>query len=706
MDNETEHNAPIGGPKHVDGTISANGAHGPATAASKPLAMEPALTASTPSATSASASASNAQTAVQNNVADKEKKPFAHMGTVLFFIALALFAVASAVRIYLATFPKTIDVMPDELRYLDLARSLFNNGSLTIRGDAATFQKILYPLSLMPAMIFSDTLTQIKAVGVLNSLYVCSAVFPALLIAKRLFKKPSIIIACMVLTLILPDMCFSMTFMSEVVFIPIALWLTYLLWAALTATGTRRNLLSLAGGALCYATYLAKEVALGFAIAFVLLYLIFLIRKTEDRRECIMAIGCFLIGFLGPFIILKLTLFAGMGNSYSQSGPDILLSAYTVLFGLYALGTDAVYFIVGFAFFPIFFAVFTYRDLSRADKRLLVFCLISLVVGLLTVVYTISMREDVGHVALRQHLRYVIPLYLPLLFLFIKQITHADTEALKRSPKRLAIYVGTVVGVCMLVATMFGSANLSQGFDNSQFHVFREITALFQPIAQQYYDGGFSTLTNISTKDGTLLAINPADWIERALVIAFIAGGSIALLGKRRVLSGKIICGIITAAMLANTVYAYQYNMKAYPYNENEISEVCAIDSYLSQLPTPTEVLIVNDTERTGMNNLTDTYIDNRHLSYRYITDNNLAAYLSDTGVLDQKGVLYRTSSSLNDTDFYQPEMPHIEYVLVNSKQKIRFLSGNVQLVDVGDSYNFMLYRITDNQPVALVDEN
>ena len=34
--------------------------------------------------------------------------------------------------------------------------------------------------------------------------------------------------------------------------------------------------------------------------------------------------------------------------------------------------------------------------------------------------FTISMREDVGHVALRPHLRYVAPLAIPLLYLFMK----------------------------------------------------------------------------------------------------------------------------------------------------------------------------------------------------------------------------------------------------------------------------------------------
>lgn len=105
----------------------------------------------------------------------------------LVWIAFGLYVVFSAARIALALFPKSIDVMPDELRYLDLTRSLATDGSLTIRGESSSFQKILYPLLLFPAMLFDDTVAQVRAIGVLSSLYACTAVFPTLIMGHRLF---------------------------------------------------------------------------------------------------------------------------------------------------------------------------------------------------------------------------------------------------------------------------------------------------------------------------------------------------------------------------------------------------------------------------------------------------------------------------------------------------------------------------------------
>ena len=90
------------------------------------------------------------------------------------------------VRTLVSDFPKSADVMPDELRYLDLSRSLVTDGTLTIRGVASSFQKILYPIALIPAMLFPDPQTQVHVIAFLNSLYASSVVFPAYVLAKRL----------------------------------------------------------------------------------------------------------------------------------------------------------------------------------------------------------------------------------------------------------------------------------------------------------------------------------------------------------------------------------------------------------------------------------------------------------------------------------------------------------------------------------------
>lgn len=141
---------------------------------------------------------------------------------VLVLVAAGLFVLSSVVRFCLADFPKCIGVLPDEIRYLNLAASLFNEGQLIERGGFSSFQKILYPLALSPAFLADDPLLRVRLITLLNSIYVSSAVFPALLLARRLFTGKAPVIICLLFALIMPDMCYSMTFLSECIYLPLA----------------------------------------------------------------------------------------------------------------------------------------------------------------------------------------------------------------------------------------------------------------------------------------------------------------------------------------------------------------------------------------------------------------------------------------------------------------------------------------------------
>ena len=200
---------------------------------------------------------------------------------ILVLVTVGLFALSCAMRFFLADFQKGIGVLPDEIRYLDLASSLFNDGQLVERGGLSSFQKILYPLSLFPAFLVDDPETRVRVIALLNSIYVSSAVFPALVLARRLFTSKAPVIVCLVFTLVMPDMCYSMTFLSECIYLPLVLWLVACCLRAFE-TRERAGYAWCAGaGALCFITYLAKEVALGFALAFIVMMVVRICRPMR-----------------------------------------------------------------------------------------------------------------------------------------------------------------------------------------------------------------------------------------------------------------------------------------------------------------------------------------------------------------------------------------------------------------------------------------
>ena len=90
-----------------------------------------------------------------------------------------LFAVCAVVYGLLSSYPRQLAVYSDEVRYLDIARSLWQGRGLRVRNMPSDYQKILYPLCILPALALKTTAAQITAIGWLNALWASSAVFPA-----------------------------------------------------------------------------------------------------------------------------------------------------------------------------------------------------------------------------------------------------------------------------------------------------------------------------------------------------------------------------------------------------------------------------------------------------------------------------------------------------------------------------------------------
>jgi len=103
--------------------------------------------------------------------------------------AAVFFVLGLTLRLLLSSWlgPIALLAQPGEFRYLHLAKSIAQGGPLLVQGEPAQFQKILYPLVISPAFLLArDPVVQIKLVGVINCLVMCSMVFPAALLARKL----------------------------------------------------------------------------------------------------------------------------------------------------------------------------------------------------------------------------------------------------------------------------------------------------------------------------------------------------------------------------------------------------------------------------------------------------------------------------------------------------------------------------------------
>ncbi len=672
---------------------------------------------------------------------------------VLVLIAAGLFVLSSVVRFCLSDFSKCIGVLPDEVRYLNLAASLFNEGQLVERGGFSSFQKILYPLALSPAFLADDPLLRVRLIALLNSIYVSSAVFPALLLARRLFTSRTPVIICLLFTLVMPDMCYSMTFLSECVYLPLALWLIACCLRAFEARGRAGYAWCAGAGLLCYVTYLAKEVALGFALAFVVMMIVRICRSMRyadansglpshpthpsrdaaaelaclrhaqtvlakpHRAQCgsardarihaCISLICFFAAFAISFILLKFTLFSGLLNSYNQTDPSVLLNPYTLLFAIYALASDATHFAIAFAFFPLVLPALTWPRLTRRERDLYLFCLLAFVFILLIVVYTISIREDLGHVGIRPHVRYVAPIFLPLLFLTIKQLLRGDGTAIMRTPIAFAAAIALTLGMCLLVVFMLGNGDYSQGFDNAQFHSLR---LLGEQVPALPIDPNAGPSTSSSAKDichGSFLEINPGIWLAKALVCTYLVFGMWAIASRRHPRAAVGVPVLIALAMIAGNVGAYQYNDSVYRVDAEETAEICAVNEFVSALPDGEQVLVVVDDENSSFNNLMDVYLENGRLNCAYILERQLRNALEE-GAISQRELLLASDDTVGDNIFDAngrtcDDDAGIAYIVMPETQKLKFDEGTTLDVTPEWFEDIVVLQLVPDASVALV---
>ena len=639
----------------------------------------------------------------------------------LLLLAIALFAASTVVRTMLADFPKAADVMPDEMRYMDLARSLLTDGTLTIRGVQATFQKILYPIALMPAMLFHDPLTQVKVMGFLNALYASSALFPAYVLARRIAPGFWPGVACLAIAALLPDLCYSMTFMSESLYLPLSLWLLVLLWDALEKPGRRGIVLAATGGVLCYMAYLCKEVALAYVIVVALMFAARAVRRAfevrkEARARTARAIvndatfvdsfarfALFLAGFLLPFALMKLTLFAGMLNSYNQSSLDILQSLYVDVFAFHALALGLVHFALGFAFFPLVLPLVSWRHFPREHRTFLTLLALVLLVSFLTVVFTISMREDAGHVALRQHLRYVGPLLVPFAFYLVRMAAIGPRPRWSETLGRGHVLTVVLTAFCVGILLLFGTANFYQGLDSATLRVFRAVCELDAVIPAEKYDAAVGGLAAIPD-DEPLLEINAAVWAMRAVIVALAAAGTVAFCarGRRGERGARCVVGVVLAFCLVNTVACCVHNREAYGTGEESVQEALAVDRTLDALPDDAQVLIVYDDSNTMANNLVTTYVIDRHHTYRYVSEGDVRNHLADDGTLSAS-VLPGGAEASGLTPGMMEGAGSLEaptYVLVDEQQKLHVSNDNALIIEHDPVVRFTLYCVPNGEPV------
>lgn len=341
---------------------------------------------------------------LQRGSVEKVKNHKINSGTwvwILFFLSvLCRFALANF-------YPKTINCYPDELLYLSVGDSFWNNQSVEVFNMPSSFSRVGYPLLLAPAFAFSSMRLRGMCIALINAILVSLGVFPAYHLAKKILKEKKHIFGAVGLYLISPMMTYSMTYMSENLYLPITMYFVYVCYLFLETKEKKKKIgLGVCLLFLSVIAYMIKSIALAFSVALVLLFLTKMV-CSRQMKKILGASLLFVAGLLVGVLALKKEWIVWDFHVLQQQGMYILFgSVFFVLISVLA-----------FCVVPVFLPSLAYKDMEENPRKLYLFLIYVILCTALVVSAMIYTTEDYPSLTPRAHTRYVEFLFVPLVIL-------------------------------------------------------------------------------------------------------------------------------------------------------------------------------------------------------------------------------------------------------------------------------------------------
>ena len=133
---------------------------------------------------------------------------------------------------------KHLETYDDEWIYYGIAESLATGrGFPAIYGTPYNTTRYLYSLLIAPALLVGGRIVQFHLLAMMNAILIGSGAIPVYLLAKDILSDRWLPLAAGCLYLIQPDMEFTATFMTENIWLPVALWVIYFVYRLINDKG-------------------------------------------------------------------------------------------------------------------------------------------------------------------------------------------------------------------------------------------------------------------------------------------------------------------------------------------------------------------------------------------------------------------------------------------------------------------------------------
>lgn len=586
---------------------------------------------------------------------DKEKS----FVNILFFLILVFHCL-------LVMQDKVLMIYPDELAYLDPARSFIRTGEFAIHNINENWEPILYSILLAPYTLIRNSYVQIKVLYIINCLLMASSVFPTYILCKKIVCNKTNRVLVMAIVALFPEFAMTHYFMAENLFLPLSLWLFVAVYGYLEETDKRKRRYRVMGLAvLCFLLYITKSIALGYCvgIAAVLAYDTVFERKWANLKENIINIIIFSAITLTFIILFKyyITVTADvLGTIYDTRGELPLRNFKEILFLFFCIISYIVYTLVAFFFLPIVLPGAKFNSLKNIDRQFYIFSTTALFAMCCAVAIICNIREDALEESIRIHMRFYAPLFIPFIVL---TLSFSKIEFSKLQKK-----VYWVISCTSIFLMLIALRTPKFGCDLDAWLLFPFKSILYK-ICEKFH---------VNSTHGWPVILSMFVVVGTVLIVTF--------LGIKFGHSIKRIAIVILFFIIAENIYIIMIEYRNNERIQVGIEDCVLLNKYFNDVEG--NILVISK-EGSGYvtENVLDTYLSKEHFTVGY---NDLSDLLDgNDGVWN----ISKTSIRAHYPWHNYYNLKRVDYVIFDRENNIKLDKSNLELLNIEGVEKFVVYQ-------------
>ena len=211
-------------------------------------------------------------------------------------------ALSTLVRAAIGLTVPSVWILPDEIVYSELAKSIAEGGRPSIRGVPVFGWGEVYPTLIAPAWaLFDDPVRAYHVALAMNALVMSLAAIPAYLLARMFVSRRAALLVAL-FTVLVPSMSYTAVVMTENAFYPVFLLAVLLIARAVRMPSAGNQALALVGLGIVAFTRIQGVALVGAYVAALVLFA--LTRTASERRRYLTRVSptlaLVLLGSLAP----------------------------------------------------------------------------------------------------------------------------------------------------------------------------------------------------------------------------------------------------------------------------------------------------------------------------------------------------------------------------------------------------------------------